>query len=229
MPFWVESEVGNRSDQDPGWATFELLYCYSFPTSGSTPKATFGLLLPCLNLPFLVFSVKSKKISEKEGETPPPPPKKGIPCKRIWAKNELQQKKSPKNFCDKDFAELSGELSGEICLKTLVLLDRALEFFRKFFGTLRVIFPPGARQGFGGPKYPRHLTGGLGWECGRALWGASSCNTPATHSRLRKEPRLQRGRSYPLEREKTWCTCVKIGVSTPVFRSCLFRNWQFTL
>ena len=29
----------------------------------------------------------------------------------------------PENFCDKDFAELSGELSGAICLKTLVLMD----------------------------------------------------------------------------------------------------------
>ena len=28
----------------------------------------------------------------------------------------------PKNFCDKDFAELSGELSDAIRLKTLVLL-----------------------------------------------------------------------------------------------------------
>ena len=32
------------------------------------------------------------------------------------------RKGTPKNFCDKDFAELSGELSGAICLKTLVLL-----------------------------------------------------------------------------------------------------------
>ena len=36
---------------------------------------------------------------------------------------------TPKNFCDKDFAELSGELSGEICLKTLVLLGSALKLF----------------------------------------------------------------------------------------------------
>ena len=32
------------------------------------------------------------------------------------------EKVPPKNFCDKDFAELSGELSGAICLKTLVLM-----------------------------------------------------------------------------------------------------------
>ena len=31
-------------------------------------------------------------------------------------------KGTPKNFCDKGFAELSGELSGAICLKTIVLL-----------------------------------------------------------------------------------------------------------
>ena len=31
-------------------------------------------------------------------------------------------KGTPKNFCNKDFAELSGELSGAICLKTHVLM-----------------------------------------------------------------------------------------------------------
>ena len=36
--------------------------------------------------------------------------------------NFRDRKGTPKNFCDKDFAELSGELSGAICLKTLVLL-----------------------------------------------------------------------------------------------------------
>ena len=50
------------------------------------------------------------------------------------------RKGTPKSFCDKDFAELSGELSGEICLETLVLLDSAPELFRKFFGTVRAIF-----------------------------------------------------------------------------------------
>ena len=43
-------------------------------------------------------------------------------------------------MCDKEFAELLGELSGAICLKTLILLGRALELFRKFFGTVRAIF-----------------------------------------------------------------------------------------
>ena len=50
------------------------------------------------------------------------------------------EKVPPKNFCDKDFAELSGELSGAICLKTLVLLGSALELFRQFFGTVGAIF-----------------------------------------------------------------------------------------
>ena len=44
------------------------------------------------------------------------------------------------NLCDKDFAKLSGELSGAICLKILVLLGSALELFRKFFGAVRAIF-----------------------------------------------------------------------------------------
>ena len=45
------------------------------------------------------------------------------------------RKGTPMNFCDKDFSELSGELSGAICL-----MGSALELFRKFFGTVRVIF-----------------------------------------------------------------------------------------
>ena len=50
------------------------------------------------------------------------------------------RKGTPKNLCDKDFAELSGELSGTICLKTLVLLGSALELFRNLFGAVRAIF-----------------------------------------------------------------------------------------
>ena len=34
---------------------------------------------------------------------------------------------------------LSGELSGAICLKTLVLLGSARKLFRKFFGAVRAI------------------------------------------------------------------------------------------
>ena len=55
------------------------------------------------------------------------------------------RKGTPKNFCDKDFAELSGELSGAICLKTHVLLgfeavtpsncsENSLALFVRFFG-----------------------------------------------------------------------------------------------
>ena len=39
---------------------------------------------------------------------------------------------SPKNLCDKDSAELSGDLSGAICLKTFVLLPCALELLGNF-------------------------------------------------------------------------------------------------
>ena len=46
----------------------------------------------------------------------------------------------PKNSCDKDFAELSGELSGAICLTTLVIMGTTLELVRKFFGAVRAIF-----------------------------------------------------------------------------------------
>ena len=58
----------------------------------------------------------------------------------FWRDKSADRKGTPKNFCDKDFAELSGELSGAICLKTLVSLGNPLELFRKFFGTVRVIF-----------------------------------------------------------------------------------------
>ena len=37
------------------------------------------------------------------------------------------RKGTPKNLCNKDFAELSGEFSGVICIKTLVLLGSALK------------------------------------------------------------------------------------------------------
>ena len=50
-----------------------------------------------------------------------------------------RDRKSTQNLCDKDSAELSGELSGAICLKTRVLLVSALELFREFFGAVHVI------------------------------------------------------------------------------------------
>ena len=50
-------------------------------------------------------------------------------------------KGTTKKLCDKDFAERSGELSGAICLKPLVLYwinaGNPLELFRKFFGVFR--------------------------------------------------------------------------------------------
>ena len=52
----------------------------------------------------------------------------------VGAPKVRDRKGTPKNLCDKDCAELSGELSGAIGLETLVLLGYALEFFKKFFG-----------------------------------------------------------------------------------------------
>ena len=52
----------------------------------------------------------------------------------------MERKNTRKKLYDKVFAELSGELSGAICLKPLVLLGNALELLRKFFGVVRVIF-----------------------------------------------------------------------------------------
>ena len=41
----------------------------------------------------------------------------------------------------KEYAELSGEFSGAICLKTLVFfLGNTLDVFRKFFGAVRAMF-----------------------------------------------------------------------------------------
>ena len=58
------------------------------------------------------------------------------------SKGFRHRKGTPKNLCNKEFlAELSGELSGAICLKTLVLLasasnrsDNSLVLFVRFFG-----------------------------------------------------------------------------------------------
>ena len=59
----------------------------------------------------------------------------------------MQKRYPQRTFCAKDFAELSGELFGVICLKTLVLMGNVtvmtgnpLELFRKFFGAVRAIF-----------------------------------------------------------------------------------------
>ena len=59
------------------------------------------------------------------------------------------RKRFPRSLCmsgtekvpqDKDFAELSGELSGAKCLKTFFVMGSALELFRKFLGTVRAFF-----------------------------------------------------------------------------------------
>ena len=48
-------------------------------------------------------------------------PGPGLP---IFNLNFGDRKGTTKKLCDKDFAERSGELSGAICLKTLVLLGK---------------------------------------------------------------------------------------------------------
>ena len=72
---------------------------------------------------------------------------RGLPEKHMDSRSILcatdqkqGQKGTPKNLFHKDVAELSGELSVTICLKTLVLLGNALESFRKFFGAARSMF-----------------------------------------------------------------------------------------
>ena len=63
-----------------------------------------------------------------------------FPCPGPLGYTSFRDRKgTPKNFCDKDFAELSSELSSAICLKSLVLLGSALELFRTFSGTVRAI------------------------------------------------------------------------------------------
>ena len=59
---------------------------------------------------------------------------------------------------------------------------------------------PGARQGFGGPMHPRHPLRWQGERCDRGLLGGCSCDTPATHSEQRNEPR--QGCSYAVERDR---------------------------
>ena len=71
-------------------------------------------------------------------------------CVLSAGENGGQKRYHKETLCDKDFAERSGELSGAICLKTLVLLglvtSNPLELFRKFFGAIRANF-----TGFVGP------------------------------------------------------------------------------
>ena len=57
-------------------------------------------------------------------------------CSALTPSIRERKKGTPKNFCDKEFADLAGE----ICLKTPVLVHRALELFRTFFSAIRAIF-----------------------------------------------------------------------------------------
>ena len=52
----------------------------------------------------------------------PPHPPTPFPLFPYFPKEIGDRKGTTKKLCDKDFAERSGELSGAICLKTLVLL-----------------------------------------------------------------------------------------------------------
>ena len=66
--------------------------------------------------------------------------------------------------------------------------------------------PLGARHGLGGPHAP--ATPPLRWQrerCDRGLWEGCSCDTPATHSELRNEPR-QGCTSYTVERDRGGCS-----------------------
>ena len=71
-----------------------------------------------------------------------------LPLSHVQALPQFGDRKgTAKKLCDKDFAERSGELSGAICLKTLVLLittlimtSNPLELFRNFFGAVRANF-----------------------------------------------------------------------------------------
>ena len=59
---------------------------------------------------------------------------------KIGSSSSGTEKMTPKNLRDRDFAELLGELSGAICLKSLALLGSALDVFRKLFGAVRATF-----------------------------------------------------------------------------------------
>ena len=74
-------------------------------------------------------------------------------CLRLGTHFSGTEKVPQRTFATKIFAELSGELSGAIGLKTLVSLGSALELFRKFFGTVRAIF--GVWGSFLAPEFRR--------------------------------------------------------------------------
>ena len=67
--------------------------------------------------------------------------------------------------------------------------------------------------------HPRHP---LRWQrerCDRGLWGGCSCDTPATHSELRNEPR--QGCSYTVERDRGGCSVCPTTTLTSAKSPCL--------
>ena len=82
--------------------------------------------------PRLGYSTKKNRplpwLSPRTPPSPPPSRKRKIfsKCPPSFFLPDIvrDRKGTPKNFCDKDFAELSGELSGLLCLKTLVLMGK---------------------------------------------------------------------------------------------------------
>ena len=118
------------------------------------------------------------------------------------------RKGATKKLCDKDFAERLGELSGAICLKTLVALGNDGQLFRKFFGAVRAIFC--FCGSFLAPDmYWRDLGGGLLFQSARiSLNGAAppwSSERPGSlllslggcHPDRRLGPILGPSRSHP--------------------------------
>ena len=108
--------------------------------SRKSPEQTFSRLFPDFRDFFETFSRllwprgrrphETLAFQRRARETPVA---RGRVRNNCWfrAPAEAGTEKVPQiNFCNKDFAELSGELSGAICLKTLVLLGSALELLR---------------------------------------------------------------------------------------------------
>ena len=92
-------------------------------------KSGYFQIPPFMPPPFAILRLIVKKQTARSGKF-----RKHF---KIW-----DRKGAPKNLCDNDFAELSSELSGAICLKTLVLVGQcprivqmnALVLFVRFVG-----------------------------------------------------------------------------------------------
>ena len=115
----------------------------------SLPLSPPPLKIVCVCI-FPAFQGENQKPEHKEFQGLKAPKRRWIQgmgflvkslCLGVFSALKLRDRKgTPKNIFQNDFAELLGDLSGAICLKTLVWLGSALELFRKFFGALRVIF-----------------------------------------------------------------------------------------